>query len=131
MPGGYVKPACRSGTLSETVAGRPSRWWLGFLAGPATTSTFTGGGPNYAHPATAGNYHGPSWAVLQNVWHDNWESIVGILALFVVIFIAMFVLGCIATGGGIPAAVEHGCGNQDRVGKAWRPGLATGGAISR
>src|SRR5258708_38848356 len=102
----------------EIVARRPYLWLLGFLAGTATTFNFTSGGTNYGHPAPAGNYHGPSWAVLQNVWHDNWESIVGILALFVVIFIAMFVLGCIATGGAKRPPVRRDACEEDAVCKA-------------
>src|SRR5258708_12300241 len=109
----------------EIVARRPYLWLLGFLAGTATTFNFTSGGTNYGHPATAGNYHGPSWAVLQNVWHDNWESIVGILALFVVIFIAMFVLACIATGGVIPAPSHPAAWNAHPLCQPRRPGPAT------
>src|SRR5713101_444315 len=98
----------------EIVARRPYLWLLGFLAGAATTFNFSSGDTNYGHPATSGTYHGPSWAVLQNVWHDNWEWIAGILALFAVIFIVMFVLGCIATGGIIHAAVEHDADKSTR-----------------
>src|SRR5260370_37484288 len=83
----------------EIVALRPYLWVLGFLAGAATAFNFSSGVTNYGHPATAGTYHGPSWAVLQNIWHDNSEWIVRIVALFVVVFMVMFVLGCIATGG--------------------------------
>src|SRR5258708_33077802 len=86
----------------EIVARRPYLWLLGFLAGAATAFNFSSGGTNYGHPAASGTYHGPSWAVLQNIWHDNSVWIVGTLALFVVVFIVMFVLGCIATGGSIP-----------------------------
>ncbi len=114
----------------EIVARRPYLWLLGFLAGAATAFNLSSGGTNYGHPATAGTYHGPSWAVLQSIWNDNWESIVGILALFVVIFIVMFVLGCIATGGIIHAAVEHDAGHEYALGKAWRAGYATGWRIA-
>ncbi len=114
----------------EIVARRPYLWLLGFLAGAATAFNFSSGGTNYGHPATAGTYHGPSWAVLQNIWHDNSEWIVGILALFVVVFMVMFVLGCIATGGIIHAAVEHDADNEYALGKAWRAGYATGWRIA-
>ncbi len=114
----------------EIVARRPYLWLLGFLAGSATAFNFSSGGTNYDHPATSGTYHGPSWAVLQNVWHDNWEWMVGILALFVVIFIVMFVVGCIATGGIIHAAVEHDADHEYASGKAWRAGFATGWRIA-
>jgi len=114
----------------EIVARRPYLWLLGFLAGAATAFNFSSGSTNYGHPATAGTYHGPSWAVLQNIWNDNWAWIVGFLALFVVIFIVMFVLGCIATGGIIHAAVEHDAGNEYTLRKAWRAGYATGWRIA-
>jgi hypothetical protein len=114
----------------EIVARRPYLWLLGFLAGAATAFNFSSGGTNYGHPATSGSYHGPSWAVLQSIWNDNWESIVGILALFVVVFIVMFVLGCIATGGIIRAAVEHDADHEYALGKAWRAGYATGWRIA-
>jgi hypothetical protein len=114
----------------EIVARRPYLWLLGFLAGAATAFNFSSGSTNYGHPATSGTYHGPSWAALQSIWNDNWGSIVGILALFVVIFIVMFVLGCIATGGIIHAAVEHDAGHEYGLGKAWRAGYATGWRIA-
>src|SRR5712691_2044077 len=114
----------------EIVARRPYLWLLGFLAGLATAFNFSSGGTNYDHPATSGTYPGPSWAVLQNVWHDNWEWMVGILALFVVIFIVMVVVGCIATGGIIHAAVEHDADHEYASGKAWRAGFATGWRIA-
>jgi hypothetical protein len=56
--------------------------------------------------------------------------IVGILALVVVLGIVMFVLGCIATGGIIHAAVEHDDGHEYRLGTAWRAGYATGWRIA-
>jgi len=114
----------------EIVARRPYLWLLGFLAGAATTFNFSSGGTNYGHPATSGTYHGPSWAVLQNMWHDNWEWIAGLLAVFAVIFVVMFVLGCIATGGIIHAAVEHDADNEYALGRAWRAGYETGWRIA-
>jgi hypothetical protein len=50
--------------------------------------------------------------------------------LFVVIFMVMFVLGCIATGGIIHAAVEHDADNEYALGKAWRAGYASGWRIA-
>ena len=114
----------------EIVARRPYLWLLGFLAGAATAFNFSSGGTNYGHPAASGTYHGPSWAVLQNIWHDNSVWIVGTLALLVVVFIVMFVLGCIATGGIIHAAVQHDADNEYALGKAWRAGYATGWRIA-
>ncbi len=114
----------------EIVARRPYLWLLGFLAGAATGFNFSSGSTNYGHPTTSGTYHGPNWAVLQNIWHDNSEWIVGILALFVVVFTVMFVLGCIATGGIIHAAVEHDADNEYALGKAWRAGYASGWRIA-
>jgi hypothetical protein len=75
-------------------------------------------------------YRGPSWAALQNTWNGNWEWIVGILAFFVLVGIVIFVLGCVATGGIIHAAVEHNAGHDYRLGTAWRSGYATGWRIA-
>src|SRR5260370_37221992 len=102
-------------------AGRPSLCLWGFPAGGATPFNFSSGGTNYGHPATSGTYHGRSWAVLLNVWHGNWEWIVGILAVFAVIFIVMFVLGCIATGGIIHPPGGHDAGNENTCAQASRP----------
>jgi hypothetical protein len=114
----------------DIVARRPYLWLLGLLAGGATAFNFSSGGPNYGHPATSGAYKGPSWAVVQNVWNANWEWIIGILAFLVVLGIVLFVLGCIATGGIIRAAVEHDAGHEYRLGTAWRSGYATGWRIA-
>ncbi len=111
----------------EIVARRPYLWLLGFLAGGATAYNFSGSGTNYTQSST---YRGPSWAALQNTWNGNWEWIVGILAFFVVVGIVMFVLGCIATGGIIHAAVEHDAGHDYSLGTAWRSGYATGWRIA-
>jgi hypothetical protein len=114
----------------EIVARRPYLWLLGFLAGTATGFNFPSGGTNYGHTGTSGTYKGPSWAVLQNIWSQNGEWIVGILALFVLFCIVMFVLGCIATGGIIHAAVEHDEDRKYKLGTAWRAGYATGWRIA-
>src|SRR4029077_20920848 len=114
----------------EIVARRPYLWLLGFLAGAATGFNFSSGGPNYGHRANSGAYNGPSWAVLQSIWNHNWELIVGILAFFVVIAIVMFVLGCVATGGIIHAAVEHDAEHEFGLGTAWRAGYATAWRIA-
>src|SRR5260370_30341186 len=106
-------------------AGRPSLCLWGFPAGGATPFNFSGGATTYGHPATSGTYHGRSWAVLLNVWHGNWEWIVGILAVFAVIFIVMFVLGCIATGGLSHAAVAPAADTENTFGKAGRRGCST------
>ncbi len=108
------------------VARRPYLWLLGFLAGGATTFNFSSPG----RPAASGTHHGPTWAVLQNVWNDNWMWIVGILAFLAVLGIVMFVLGCIATGGIIHAAVEHDEDRPYRLATAWRAGYATGWRIA-
>lgn len=114
----------------DIVARRPYLWLLGLLAGGATGFNFSSGGPNYGHPAASGTYHGPSWAVFQNVWNANWEWVVGILAFVVVLGLVLFVLGCIATGGIIRAAVEHDMNREYRLGAAWRAGYATGWQIA-
>jgi len=111
----------------EIVARRPYLWLLGFLAGGATASNFSSGGTNYTQSST---YSGPSWAAVQNTWNGNWEWIVGILAFFVVVGVVLFILGCIATGGIIHAAVEHDAGHDYKLGTAWRAGYATGWRIA-
>jgi hypothetical protein len=110
----------------DIVARRPYLWLLGFLAGGATAFNFSSSGTNYRRPAASGTYKGPSWAAVQNVWNANWEWIVGILALLVIIGIVLFVLGCIATGGIIHAAIEHDAGREYKLSTAWRAGYATG-----
>jgi hypothetical protein len=114
----------------DIVARRPYLWLLGFLAGGATVFNSSTGGSNYGRPATSGSYKGPSWAVLQNVWSANWEWIVGILAVLVVLGIVIFVLGSIATGGIIRAAVEHDADHEYGLRTAWRAGYATGWRIA-
>jgi hypothetical protein len=114
----------------DIVARRPYLWLLGFLAGGATAFNYSSGGPNYGQHHTSDGYKGPSWAVLQSVWNANWEWIVGILAILVVLGIVLFVLGCIATGGIIHAAVEHDANHEYRLGTAWRAGYATGWRIA-
>jgi hypothetical protein len=114
----------------DIVARRPYLWLLGFLAGGATTFNFSNSGTNYGHPATSGAHIGPSWAVLQNVWNANWEWVVGILAFLVLLGFVLFVLGCIATGGIIHAAVEHDANREYKLGTAWRTGYATGWRIA-
>jgi hypothetical protein len=51
-------------------------------------------------------------------------------AFFVLVGIVIFVLGCVATGGIIHAAVEHNAGHDYRLGTAWRSGYATGWRIA-
>jgi hypothetical protein len=114
----------------EIVARRPYLWLLGFLAGAATAFNVPSGGTNYGRPHASDTYQGPSWAVLQNIWDHNAELIVGILAVFVVFCIVMFVLGCIATGGIIHAAVEHDDDHEYTLGKAWRAGYESGWRIA-
>jgi hypothetical protein len=112
------------------VARRPYLWLLGFLAGGATTFNFSSGGSNYGQRARSGTYNGPSWAAIQAAWNGNWEWIVAILALLVVLGIVIFILGCIATGGIIHAAVEHDANREYRLGTAWRTGYATAWRIA-
>ena len=111
----------------EIVARHRYLWLLGFFAGGATAYNFSSSGTNYTQ---SGTYTGPSWAAVQNTWNGNWEWIVGILAFFLVVGIVMFVLGCIATGGIIHAAVEHDAGHDYRLGTAWRSGYASGWRIA-
>jgi hypothetical protein len=114
----------------DIMARRPYLWLLGLLAGGGTAFNFSSGGSNYGRPAGSESYKGPSWAVLQNVWNANWEWVVGILAFLAVLGIVLFVLGCIATGGIIHAAVEHDANHEYRLGTAWRAGYATGWRIA-
>jgi hypothetical protein len=110
------------------VARRPYLWLLGFLAGGATGLNLSNS--NYHRPGASGPYHGPTWAVIQNVWNHNWLWIASILAFLAVLGIVMFVLGCIATGGIIRAAVEHDENREYRLGMAWRAGYPTGWRIA-
>ncbi|TMD03326.1 MAG: hypothetical protein E6J02_14045 [Chloroflexi bacterium] len=112
----------------DIVARRPYLWLLGFLAGGATTFNFPNS--NYSRPTASGAYHGPNWAVLQNFWNDNWLWIAGIFVFVAILGIVLFVLGCIAAGGVIHAAVEHDAGHEYRLGKAWRAGYATAWRIA-
>ena len=122
----------RYGTLIkrafDIVAHRPYLWLLGFLAGGATTFNFSSS--SYGRPAASRGYQGPGWAVFQNLWNDNWTWIVGILGGVALAGIALFVLGSIATGGIIRAAVEHDEDRPYRLGSAWRAGYATGWRIA-
>src|SRR5438270_1517680 len=56
--------------------------------------------------------------------------IAGILIFAAVVGIVLFVLGCIAAGGVIHAAVEHDAGHEYRLGSAWRAGYATAWRIA-
>jgi hypothetical protein len=112
----------------EIVARRPYLWLLGFLAGGSSAISYSGSGANTGHGAAT--YSGPTWNTLQSVWNDNWAWMTGVLALFAVVCVVMFVLGCIATGGVIRAAVEHDGGRAYGLGVAWREGAATGWRIA-
>src|SRR2546428_4471873 len=114
----------------DIAARRPYLWLLGFLAGGATGFNLPSSGTNYGHPTTSGSYKGPSWTVLQNVWNANWEWVVGILACVVVLGFVLFVLSCIATGGVIPAAVDHDIDRENKLGTALRGGFVTGGGVA-
>jgi len=113
----------------EIMARRPYLWLLAALAGGATT--FNLSGSSYGRPAgSRGGYHGPGWAAIQNLWNDNFGLIVGILAFFLVVGIVLFILGCIATGGIIRAAIEHDAEREYKLGTAWRAGYASGWRIA-
>jgi len=114
----------------EIVARRPYLWLLGFLAGGATAFHLSGNGPGQGRHTGSGAYSGPSWAVLQAIWNENWGWMVGILAFLIVLAVVLFILGSIATGGIIHAAVEHDAGRDYRFGTAWRAGYATGWRIA-
>lgn len=113
----------------EIIAGRPYLWLLGFLAGGGAVTNSWGSSSSYQRQSHT-TYTGPSAETLQAVWNNNWEWIVGILAFFALVGIVLFVLGCIATGGIIHAAVEHDQGHEYRLGIAWRAGYATGWRIA-
>ena len=110
----------------EIVARRPYLWILGLLAGGATTFNWSS---NYRSSST-GQYTGASGATLQAFWANNWEWIVAVAAIGVAVAIVWFILGCIATGGLIRAAVEHDNGHDYRFATAWREGYATGWRIA-
>jgi hypothetical protein len=114
----------------DIVARRPYLWLLGFLAGAATSFNLSGNGPNSARHNISDNYTGPSWSALQTFWNANWEWIVGIAAVLVVVGIVLFILGCIATGGIIRAAIEHDADRDYRLGTAWRAGYGTAWRIA-
>ena len=108
----------------EIVARRPYLWILGLLAGGATTFNWTRGS-NYRTSGT-----GPSTETLQTFWSSNWEWIVTVAGIALAIGIVWFILGCIATGGIIRAAVEHDDGHDYRFGTAWKAGYSTGWRIA-
>ena len=110
----------------EIVARRPYLWLLGFLAGGGAMSNF-GSSSSYRQE---GGYTAPSTSAVQGYWNGNWEWIVAVLAILLLIGIVMFVLGCIADGGIIRAAVEHDEGRPYRLGVAWRQGYSTGWRIA-
>jgi hypothetical protein len=113
----------------DIVARRPYLWLLALLAGGATT--FNLSSSSYGRPAgSSGAYRGPSWTAIQSVWNDNFGLIVGLLALVLVVGIVLFVLGCIATGGIIHAAIEHDAEREYKLGTAWRAGTASGWRIA-
>jgi len=111
----------------DIVARRPYLWLLGLLAGGATTFNYSGGGSSYRNSTT---YTGPINGTVQTFWNNNWEWLVAIAAIAAVICVVMFILGSIATGGIIRAAVEHDEGRDYRLGTAWRAGYATFWRIS-
>lgn len=101
-------------------------WLLGFLAGGGAGLNYSSGGSNFGQAG----HRGPTWAQLQNVWNDNWAWMAGVLAAVAVACIVMFVLGSIAAGGLIQAAVKHDAGHDYALGTAWRTGYATGWRIA-
>lgn len=113
----------------EIIARRPYLWLLAFLAGGGAATNSWGSGTSYQQQAGT-TYTGPSAETLQAIWNNNWEWMVGILAVFALICVVLFVLGCIATGGMIRAAVEHDEGREYRLGVAWSAGYATGWRIA-
>src|SRR5579862_4442513 len=109
----------------DIVIRRPYLWLLGLLAGGATTFNYSGGGSGTYRNSNSTTYTGPSTETFQTFWNNNWEWLVAIAAAAVVIFVVLFILGCIATGGIIHAAVEHDDGRDYRLGTAWRAGYTT------
>jgi hypothetical protein len=108
----------------EIVARRPYLWILGLLAGGATTFNWSSSS-NYR---TSGG--GPSTETLQAFWTGNWEWIVTLAGIALAIGIVWFILGCVATGGIIRAAVEHDDDHDYRFGTAWKAGYGTGWRIA-
>jgi hypothetical protein len=110
----------------EIVVRRPYLWLLGFLAGGAGAYNFSssGSGSSTWHVGT------PSSAAVQGYWNENWEWIVGLIAVFAVFAIVMFAIGCIADGGIIRAAIEHDENRPYRLGVAWRSGYPSGWRIA-
>jgi hypothetical protein len=110
----------------DIVARRPYLWLLGLLAGGATTFNYFGGNGSYRTNSNSTTiYTGPSTATFQAFWNNNWEWLVGIAAFAAVVFVILFILGSIATGGIIRAAVEHDEGRDYQLGTAWRAGYTT------
>ena len=107
----------------EIVRHHPYLWFLGLLAGGATTFNWSSG--NYRTGNGTAFYNGPSTATLQAFWNNNWEWITALAAALLLIGVVFFVLGCIATGGIIRAAAAHDDGHDYRLGAAWREGYAT------
>ena len=110
------------------VARRPYLWLLGLLAGGGAAGNFSGSGSGYRQPASS--TAGATWAQTQAFWNDNWGWIVALLAVALVVGVVLFVLGCIATGGIIHAAVEHDAGHEYGLRRAWRAGYASGWRIA-
>lgn len=109
----------------DIVARRPYLWLLGFLAGGAGASNF--GSSSSSGSPRAGSLNS---AALQGYWNANWEWIVALIAVFAVFCLVMFVIGCIADGGIIRAAVEHDENRPYRLGVAWRAGYSSGWRIA-
>jgi len=114
----------------DIVARRPYLWLLGLLAGGATSYS-SWSGNSYRSSGNNGTiYKNVSLETIQTFWNNNWEWIVWLAAIALVVSVVLFVLGCIATGGIIRAAVAHEEGRDYKLGTAWRAGYSTGWRIA-
>src|SRR5438270_5140478 len=88
----------------DIVARRPYLWLLGLLAGGATSYSSWSGSNYRASGSSSMIYTGPSLDTIQSFWNNNWEWIIWLAAIALVVSVVLFILGCIATGGIIRAA---------------------------
>ncbi|HZQ48684.1 MAG TPA: hypothetical protein VFB69_00050 [Candidatus Dormibacteraeota bacterium] len=114
----------------DIVARRPYLWLLGLLAGGATSYSSWSGNSYRSSGNNDKIYSNVSFATLQTFWNNNWEWIVWLAAIALVVSVVLFILGCIATGGIIRAAVAHDEGREYGLGTAWRAGYSTGWRIA-
>lgn len=112
----------------EIVARRPYLWLLGLLAGGAASPNLSGTGAR--QPVSSARSGGAGWAEVQTFWNEYWGLLLVGAAVLLLLAVVVFVLGCIATGGIIHAAVEHDEGRPYSLRAAWRAGYSTAWRIA-